>query len=206
MVEYRKLSIHAIIIFVIGGVINFFLAFNFYPEKHVNVNIDGKCYELIDQANIKYQNLAASNRLLVLKMQIDYIESANEKIPIIFSGYEERINEFLQKYHFQIIEKQNITNSVNPSLNKNIVKAIVSKNELGNLINNSNISDFYPYSNSIIGTIGIQSTQNFTLEEGKSVSNKSKELMYHGLKEIIKSKDGVKSAECRNIQLQNPSS
>ena len=204
--EYRKLSIHAIIIFVIGGVINFFLAFNFYPEKHVNVNIDGKCYELIDQANIKYQNLAASNRLLVLKMQIDYIESANEKIPIIFSGYEERINEFLQKYHFQIIEKQNITNSVNPSLNKNIVKAIVSKNELGNLINNSNISDFYPYSNSIIGTIGIQSTQNFTLEEGKSVSNKSKELMYHGLKEIIKSKDGVKSAECRNIQLQNPSS
>jgi len=205
-VEYRKLSIHAIIIFVIGGVINFFLAFNFYPEKHVNVNIDGKCYELIDQANIKYQNLAASNRLLVLKMQIDYIESANEKIPIIFSGYEERINEFLQKYHFQIIEKQNITNSVNPSLNKNIVKAIVSKNELGNLINNSNISDFYPYSNSIIGTIGIQSTQNFTLEEGKSVSNKSKELMYNGLKEIIKSKDGVKSAECRNIQLQNPSS
>jgi len=205
-VEYRKLSIHAIIIFVIGGVISFFLAFNFYPEKHVNVNIDGKCYELIDQANIKYQNLAASNRLLVLKMQIDYIESANEKIPIIFSGYEERINEFLQKYHFQIIEKQNITNSVNPSLNKNIVKAIVSKNELGNLINNSNISDFYPYSNSIIGTIGIQSTQNFTLEEGKSVSNKSKELMYHGLKEIIKSKDGVKSAECRNIQLQNPSS
>jgi len=139
-------------------------------------------------------------------MQIDYIESANEKIPIIFSGYEERINEYLQKYHFQIIEKQNITNSVNPSLNKNIVKAIVSKNELGNLINNSNISDFYPYSNSIIGTIGIQSTQNFTLEEGKSVSNKSKELMYNGLKEIIKSKDGVKSAECRNIQLQNPSS
>ena len=204
--EYRKLSIHAIIIFVIGGVISFFLAFNFYPEKHVNVNIDGKCYELIDQANIKYQNLAASNRLLVLKMQIDYIESANEKIPIIFSGYEERINEYLQKYHFQIIEKQNITNSVNPSLNKNIVKAIVSKNELGNLINNSNISDFYPYSNSIIGTIGIQSTQNFTLEEGKSVSNKSKELMYNGLKEIIKSKDGVKSAECRNIQLQNPSS
>ena len=204
--EYRKLSIHAIIIFVIGGVISFFLAFNFYPEKHVNVNIDGKCYELIDQANIKYQNLAASNRLLVLKMQIDYIESANEKIPIIFSGYEERINGYLQKYHFQIIEKQNITNSVNPSLNKNIVKAIVSKNELGNLINNSNISDFYPYSNSIIGTIGIQSTQNFTLEEGKSVSNKSKELMYHGLKEIIKSKDGVKSAECRNIQLQNPSS
>ena len=199
LVDYRKLSLPAIIIFVIGGVISFLLAFNFYPEKHVNVNIDGKCYELLDKANMQYQNLAASNRLLVLKMQIDYIESAVAKIPIIFSGYEERINEFLQIYPFQIIEKQNITNSVNPSLNKNIVKAIVSKNELSNLINNSKISDFYQYSNSIIGSIGIQSTQYFTLEEGKAVSNKSKELMYNGLKEIIESKEGVKSAECRNI-------
>jgi hypothetical protein len=199
LVDYRKLSIPVIIILVIGGVISFLLAFNFYPEKHVNVNIDGRCYELIDNANIQYQNLAASNRLLVLKMQIDYIESADAKIPIIFSGYEERINEFLQRYPFQIIEKQNITNSVNPSLSKNIVKAIVSKNELSNLINRSKISDFYPYSNSIIGSIGIQSTQYFTLEEGKAVSNKSKELMYKELKEIIESKDGVKSAECRNI-------
>ena len=96
---------------------------------------------------------------------------------------------FLQRCPFQIIEKQNITNSVNPSLNKNIVKAIVSKNELSNLINHSKISDFYPYSNSIIGSIGIQSTQYFTLEEGKAVSNKSKELMYKELKEIIDSKD-----------------
>lgn len=142
LVDYRNLSIPVIIILVIGGVISFLLAFNFYPEKHVNVNIDGRCYELVDNANIQYQNLAASNRLLVLKMQITYIESADAKIPIIFSGYEERINEFLQRYPFQIIEKQNITNSVNPSLNKNIVKAIVSKNELSNLINHSKISDF----------------------------------------------------------------
>ncbi len=132
-------------------------------------------------------------------MQIDYIESADAQIPIIFSGYEDRINAFLQTNHLQIIERQNITNSVNPSLNKNIVKAIISKNELSNLINNSEISDFYPYSNSIIGSIGIQPTQYFTIEEGKAVSNKSKELMYIGVKEIIKSKDGVKSAECRNI-------
>jgi hypothetical protein len=132
-------------------------------------------------------------------MQIDYIEPVDAKIPVIFSGYEDRINVFLQKYPFQIIEKQNITNLVNPSLNKNIVEAIISKNEFSNLINNSEISDFYPYSNSIIGSIGIKPTQYFTLEEGKAVSNKSKELMYNGLKKIIESKEGVKSAECRNI-------
>ena len=200
MVEYRKLSIPVIIIVVIGGVISFFLAFNFYPEEHVNVNIDGKCYELIDQANIQYQNLTASNRLQVLKMQMNYREPVDAKIPVIFSGYENRINAFLQKYHFEIIEKQNISNSVNPSLNKNIVKAIIPKNELSSLINNSKISDFYSYSNSIIGIIGIQPTQYFTSGEGKVLSNKSKELMYNGLKKIIESKDGgVKSAECRNI-------
>ena len=60
LVDYRKLSLPAIIIFVIGGVISFLLAFNFYPEKHVNVNVDGKCYELLDKANIQYQNLAAT--------------------------------------------------------------------------------------------------------------------------------------------------
>ncbi len=37
LVDYRKLSLPAIIIFVIGDVISFLLAFNFYPEKHVNV-------------------------------------------------------------------------------------------------------------------------------------------------------------------------
>lgn len=143
--------------------------------------------------------MTAYNRLQVLKMQIGSIELTDARIPIIFSGYEERINEFLQSYHFQLTEKQNITNSVNPSLNKNIIKAIVPKNELSNLINNSRISDFYPYSNSIIGTIGIQPTLYLTIEEGKAVSNKSKELMYNGLKKIIENKDGVNSAECRNI-------
>ena len=69
-------------------------------------------------------------------------------------------------------------------LNKNIIKAIVSKNELSNLINNSGISDFYPFSNSIIGSRGIQPTQYLTIEEGKAGSNKSKELIYNGLKKI----------------------
>ena len=68
LVDYHKLSLSTIIIFEIEGVISFLLSFNFYPEKHVNVNVDGKCYELLDKENIQYQNLAATNRLLVLKM------------------------------------------------------------------------------------------------------------------------------------------
>ena len=49
LVDYRKLSLPAIVIFVIGGVISFLLAFNFYPEKNVNINVDGKCYELLER-------------------------------------------------------------------------------------------------------------------------------------------------------------
>ena len=68
MIEHRKLAIPAIFILILGGVISFILAFTFYPEKHVNVSIDGKCYELIDNANEKYQNIVASNRLQILEM------------------------------------------------------------------------------------------------------------------------------------------
>lgn len=113
------------------------------------------------------------------------------------------MDDFLQKYHFEIVEEENITNTANPSLNKKVIKAIISKSELSQIINQSQISDFFPYSESIVGSIGIQPTQYLTIEEGKSVSKISNQLIYNGLKEIITSKDGVKSAECRNIQLRD---
>jgi hypothetical protein len=42
MVDYGRLAIPAILILAVGGVISFFLAYNFYPEKHENVTVDGK--------------------------------------------------------------------------------------------------------------------------------------------------------------------
>lgn len=203
MIEYRKLAIPAIFILILGGVISFFLAFTFYPEKHVNVSIDGKCYELIDNANEKYQKLVAYNRLQILKMQIKYIEWKDAKVPLLMTGYEDMMDDFLKKYHFKIVEEENITNTANPSLNKKVIKAIISKSELSLIINQSQISDFFPYSESIVGSLGIQPTQYLTIEEGKSISKISNQLIYNGLKEIITSKDGVKSAECRNIQLRD---
>jgi len=63
MIDYYKFAIPAIVV-VIGGMISGLMAYNFYPEKHVNVNIgDDKCYELLDTANLKYQNLAAKNEI-----------------------------------------------------------------------------------------------------------------------------------------------
>ena len=57
MVDYGRLAIPAILILAVGGVISFFLAYNFYPEKHENVTVDGRCYELLDAAHKQYVNL-----------------------------------------------------------------------------------------------------------------------------------------------------
>jgi hypothetical protein len=55
MVNYYKLAIPAVIVIVlaIGEMPVFLLAYNFYPEKHVNVNTGGKCYEFLDKADIQ---------------------------------------------------------------------------------------------------------------------------------------------------------
>ncbi len=51
MIDYYKFAIPGIVVVIIGGMISGLMAYNFYPEKHVNVNIDdGKCYELLDSA------------------------------------------------------------------------------------------------------------------------------------------------------------
>ena len=58
MLDITRLAVPAIAILAIGGVISFLLAYSFYPEKHENVTVDGKCYELLDTAHEQYVNLA----------------------------------------------------------------------------------------------------------------------------------------------------
>lgn len=45
----------------------------------------------------------------------------------------------------KIVEEENITNIANSSLNKQIVKAIISKSELRRIMNQSQISEFSQY-------------------------------------------------------------
>ena len=79
-------------------------------------------------------------------MQINYIESNDGKVPFILTGYKDKMDELLQKYQLKIVEEgENITYIANSSLNKQIVKAIISKSELRRIINQSEISEFTPY-------------------------------------------------------------
>jgi hypothetical protein len=196
MIDYHKLAIPAIAILAAGGIISFLLAYNFYPEKHVNVNIGGKCYELLDSAYRKYQDLAANNEIEILKLQLDAIESEEATLPVTFSGRQSDILNFKNKYDIKIISDNAISDDI--SVDKRIVKATVTKNELIKIVNDLSIKDVTPLSKTAAGSIGLQPTLYITSEEGKIISLKSTQFLRKGIQEIINREEGVKPAECRS--------
>ena len=195
MIDYHKLAIPAIAILAAGGIISFLLAYNFYPEKHINVNIDGKCYELVNSAYRKYQDLAAKNEIEILKLQLDAIETEQATLPVTFTGRQSDILNFINKYDINIISDNAISDET--SVDKRIVKATVTKNELKKIVNDLSVKDVIPLSKTVAGSIGLQPNLYITPEEGKIISLKSTQFLRKGIQEIINSKEGVKPAECR---------
>jgi hypothetical protein len=201
MIDYYKFAIPVIVVVIIGGMISGLMAYNFYPEKHVNVNIDdGKCYELLDSANVKYQNLAAKNKIEILKLQLDAINSEKEQaviLPVIFSGTQAGISDFTDKYNMiNIISDTPISDISN--VDKRIVKATITKSEFQRIVNDLTLKDVKPLSETVAGSIGLQPNTYITPAEGKQISLSSNDFMREGIHEIVESNyDGVKSAECR---------
>jgi hypothetical protein len=201
MIDYYKFAIPGIVIVIIGGMISGIMAYNFYPEKHVNVNIDdGKCYELLDSANVKYQNLAAKNKIEILKLQLDAINSEKEQaviLPVTFSGTQAGISDFTDKYNIiNIISDTPISD--NSNVDKRIVKATITKSEFQRIVNDLTLKDVKPLSETVAGSIGLQPNTYITPAEGKQISLSSNDFMREGIHEIVESNyDGVKSAECR---------
>ena len=196
MINYHKLAIPAIAIFAAGGIISFFLAYNFYPEKHVNVNIGGKCYELLDSAYTKYQDLAANNEIEILKLQLDAIETEQAILPVTFSGRQSDIMDFKNKYDINIISDKAISEDI--SVDKRIVRATLTKDELKKIVNDLVVKDVNPLSRTVAGSIGLQPTSYITPEEGKKISLNSTQFLRKGIQEIINTQKGVKPAECRS--------
>src|SRR5215218_8566121 len=155
MIDYYKFAIPAIVIVIIGGMISGLLAYNFYPEKHVNVNIgDDKCYELLDSANLEYQNLAAKNEIEILRLQLDAIETEQATLPITFSGTQAGISDFTDKYNIiNIISDEPISD--NSNVDKRIVKSTISKSEFQRIVNDLTLEDVYPSSKTVAGSIGL---------------------------------------------------
>jgi len=192
-----KLAFPGILTLIVIGTAGFLLAFSYYPEKHVNVNIDGRCYELLDASNEKHKILRAENEIKVKQMQLKMIEYDDANLPIVFSGFNESVNDFIKHYNIRnIISIQKVSD--NATFDKFIVKAILSKNELQKIVNDLTVSDFYP-TISVKGSVGLGPNKYISSEEGKIISAESKDFMQNGIKNIVESNVGIKLAECRNI-------
>jgi hypothetical protein len=210
MVDFRTLVIPIIIALFVGGAISFFMAYSFYPEKHVNVSMGSECYEFLDNAYTKYKNLEAQKELLILRLQANAIESPNTIIPVIFSGTGAEVKDFADKYDINTISSQKI-GANNNYIDKYIVKATMAKQDFERIVNDLTVEDLDPLKKTISGSIGLQPNSYITQEEGKRISLYSKDLMHNGIQQIIDDGsrsfgdesggggggDGIKHAECR---------
>jgi len=192
-----KLAIPGIVALLAIGTAGFLLAFSYYPEKHVNVEIDGKCYELLDTANEKHKILRAQNEINIKQIQLNMIEHSDASLPVVFSGFKEDVDDFIKQYNLRnIISVQKVSD--NPTFDKYIIKATLSKNELQKIVNDLTLTDFYP-TLSVRGGVGLGPNKYISSEEGKVISAESKGFMENGIKDIVESNIGTKLAECRNI-------
>jgi hypothetical protein len=195
--SFSQLAIPGILVLLVGGTIGFLLAFNYYPEKHVNVNVDGRCYELLDAANEKHKILRAQNEINIKKLQLNMIEYSDASLPVTFSGFKENEDDFIKQYNIRnIISVQKVSD--NPTFDKYIIKATLSKNELQKIVNDLTLTDYYP-TLSVRGGVGLGPNKYISSEEGKVISAESKGFMENGIKDIVESNIGTKLAECRNI-------
>jgi hypothetical protein len=195
-----QLAFPGIVALLAVGTAGFLLAFSYYPEKHVNVDIDGKCYELLDASNEKHKILRAENEINIKQMQLNMIEHSDTSLPIVFSGFKDNVEDFIKQYNIRnILSVQKVSD--NPTFDKFIIKATLSKTDLQKIVNDLTISDFYP-TLSVKGSVGLEPNKYISSEEGKIISTESKDFMQNGIKNIVESNigvGGIKLAECRNI-------
>lgn len=203
MIDFHRLAIPIIVILIVGGTIGFFLAYGFYPEKHVNVKVDEKCYEFLDNALTKYNRLQAERELLVLKLQTNVIISFDAIVPVVFSGTREEIDNLISDYNIKITTSQRL-GAGNNHIDKYIAKTTISKQNLESIIKDLTVKDFDPLRKTIFGSFGLQSNSYITMEEGKRISSYSKYFMSNGIRQIVDDgsdikdhDDEVKQAECR---------
>ncbi len=196
MVNYSVLAIPIIGVLVIAGVTSFIIVYSSYPQKHENISIDGRCYELLGTAHQKYGNLTAEAEINKMILQISNVEPNNAVIPIIFNGKDSEIERFMDRHNLSETSRQRVIYF--PDINGSVLTANVPKVELQRIVDNLTIFDLLPSTKSVVGSIGIQPNKYITSIESRDISSITNKFISNGLREIISRSDGVKSAECRN--------
>ena len=190
-----------IVIGIIGGILLFFAAYNYYPQKNVNINLNGKCYEFLDEAYQKYQYLVSLREKELLKLQIDSLGESNTLVPITFSGSNNEVDNIIEKFDINVTEIQALGDQ-NTQVDKMIIKGVINNTILEQILDNisDNITDTTANS---MPKIGILPNSGISSSESAKISDQVDQFMISGLKEIISEKNGVKEAECRSTIMYN---
>ncbi|MGN6346331.1 MAG: hypothetical protein ACTHME_01380 [Candidatus Nitrosocosmicus sp.] len=205
MVSISNIVIPSVCVLIVAGILSFFVVYGFYPEKHVNVNLYGVCYELVGPAYQKYTDLAAQKELTMLRLQSYAIKSPDLSIPIVFTGSKEQITSFVNKYTNGLYVVSN--ERMDPgfaNIDMQIVKAIVTKPTLQRITNDLTIDDFNPLKKTVGGSIGLQSTSDISSAQEEKIMTYVDQIVQNGVKRIISDGEnqgpvgGVKPHECRN--------
>jgi hypothetical protein len=197
----QSIIVPGIIIGIIGGILLFFAAYNYYPQKNVNINLNGKCYEFLDEAYQKYKDLVSTRELELLKMQIDAIGRSSPFIPITFSGSSVDVDRIIDNFDINVTDIQTLGDQ-NTKVDKKIVKGIVSNAILGKILDNVSKNNTVTNMDSM-PKFGILPNSGISASESARISNNIDQFMISGIKKIILERNDVKEAECRSSIIYN---
>jgi hypothetical protein len=197
LVDFHRLAIPIIVILAISSIISFFLAYNFYPKKNVNVNVDGICYELLGSAFDQYKDLEVQRALRTLQLQLNAIETPNAAIPVSFSGTKGGVTEFSSRYDINITENNQIGNT-----DKYVVNGMVQKPYLKQILEDLKTIDSNPLNRTVLSTIGLRPNSFITQEEGRQIAQNAIGFMQTGIRQIVENDNtgDINTAECRSTE------
>lgn len=195
MVSFTRLGIPIIATLIVGGLVSFILVFSFYPEKHENVQVDGKCFELKGAAHNTYTNLLAQSKKNYLENLTSNIIDLNSIIPITFTGQNSEIYKFIDKHDIEVTSKQNVI--FYPNINGSVIIGNVPGTVLSSIISDISVNDLVPSSKSIPGSISIIPNPQLSQHDFESASLLQNQFVQNGLRIIVKNSDDVTKAECR---------
>lgn len=197
MINLQKIVIPGIVIGLVGGTIMFILAFRYYPEKHVNINLNGNCYEFLGNAYGDYKVLELEKEKEIKKLQIQAIGDPKNIVPITFSGSDKDTDEFINTNNINITFKKSLDN-YSTIIDKTIFKGTIINGDLKKLVNEPFSNNTESFSKTVLSSLGIQSNPHITGEESLQISKDINQFIRNGIKKIIENSDGVKKAECRS--------
>ena len=197
MRNLQSLILPGVIIGIAGGILLFFAAYNFYPHKNVNINLNGDCYEFLDEAFSRYKLLEKEKEKELFRLQLDAIGNIPALIPITFSGSNKEVDQTVKFNRINVTERQKLGDN-NTEIDKVIVRGFANVSVLEKIADNW-------YKNNTGTTMNIENTKIGILPNNYITSNESikiresiDDFMFEGIKKIIGSSEGIKPTECRS--------